>query len=82
MKLVTPEDDEDDELQTISSPVSTDTTSKTEVDLNGESLTLSHALCLTVTNPSMCDAGFVLNKFMNSQWRVYIATSLHLYMHY
>lgn len=39
MKLVTPEDDEDDELQTISSPVSTDTTSKTEVDLNGESLT-------------------------------------------
>ncbi|KAK3565129.1 hypothetical protein QTP86_033380, partial [Hemibagrus guttatus] len=34
MKLVTPEDDEDDELQTMSSPVSTDTGSKTEVDLN------------------------------------------------
>ncbi|MCJ8734448.1 hypothetical protein PDJAM_G00235580 [Pangasius djambal] len=34
MKLVTPEDDEDDELQTTSSPVSTDTASKTEVDLN------------------------------------------------
>ncbi|KAB5571617.1 hypothetical protein PHYPO_G00227090 [Pangasianodon hypophthalmus] len=34
MKLVTPEDDEDDELQTMSSPVSTDTASKTEVDLN------------------------------------------------
>lgn len=39
MKLVTPEDDEDDEMHTMSSPVSTDTGSKTEVDLNGELLT-------------------------------------------
>lgn len=37
MKLVTPEDDEDEEIQSVTSPVSTDTISKNETDLNGES---------------------------------------------